>query len=104
MSSESEQAAMQAASDGYVATHRRTLLSESEECTSVTVDYIVIASFGGRNACMQTLANMNLEQCFLPMTVSYHCLKKSHIYGKRSGNLGQRSTCLRDTQRYCIWW
>ena len=58
MSSQQEQAVVQAASDVYVPScSPRPLLSETEEYISVAFNYILIASLGRRNACVQILAN-----------------------------------------------
>ena len=57
MSSESEQAAVQAASDVYVVTRQGALLSETDLIHSVILSYIFISSFGEHKACVQVLAN-----------------------------------------------
>ena len=71
MSSQQEQAVVQAASDVYVPScSPRLLPSETEGYTSAAFDYILIASFGRCNACVQILANSAccLKQLFWPMT------------------------------------
>ena len=71
MSSQQEQAVVQAASDVYVPSRSpRVLLSETEEYTSVTINCIVIASLGEHKPCAQILANNTccVKQFFWPMT------------------------------------
>ena len=58
MSSQQEQAMVQAASDAYVPSRsQRALLSETEEYNSVIINSIYIASLGERKAWVQILAN-----------------------------------------------
>ena len=58
MSSQQEQAVVQAASDAYVPSRSpRPLFSETDEYTSVTINYIVIASLSEHKPCAQILAN-----------------------------------------------
>ena len=71
MSSQQEQAVVQAASDVYVPSRSpRSLLSETDEYTSVTIVHIFIASLGEHKHCVQILANNAccVKQFFLPMT------------------------------------
>ena len=71
MSSQQEQAVVQAASDAYVPSRSpRPLFSETDEYTSVTIDYIFIASFGEHKPCVQILANNEccVKKLFWPMT------------------------------------
>ena len=57
MSSQQEQAAVQAASDAYVAAHLRGIALWDRCNSSMSLNYTLIVSFGRHNGCVRVLAN-----------------------------------------------